>query len=139
MRKRTALAARRDAFHDRRQSRRGQVVDEVPTEDDVDAFGSAARQQRLHGLPEHAWIGLVTQRGEAVGEIRRILAGTPLPPGYVTSLEGTFHAQEEAARMIGALALVSLALIFLILFQRYRSVLLALIVPKSLKAMVMGR
>ena len=53
---------------------------------------------------------------------------TMLPQGYSTSLEGTFQAQEESARMIAALAVVSLVLICLILHQRYSSSVLALIV-----------
>ena len=37
-----------------------------------------------------------------VERIREVVARTPLPPGYFTSLEGTFQAQEEASRTIAA-------------------------------------
>ena len=59
-----------------------------------------------------------------IADIRRILAETPLPQGYSTRLEGTFQAQEEATLLIGALSLVSLALIFVVLYSRYRSAVL---------------
>jgi len=76
--------------------------------------------------------------GRIVGEIRGIIAATRLPSGYTTSLEGTFQAQEEAARLIGGLALVSLALIFIILHQRYRSAVLALIVMANVPLALIG-
>ncbi|MDX2205414.1 MAG: efflux RND transporter permease subunit [Hyphomicrobiaceae bacterium] len=76
--------------------------------------------------------------GQIAGEIRRILAATPLPQGYTVALEGTFQAQEAAARMILALALVSMALIFLILYQRYASAVLALIVMGNIPLALVG-
>jgi len=63
-----------------------------------------------------------------VADIRRELAATKLPQGFFTSLEGTFQAQEEASRTIAALSLLSLAMIFAILYSRYRSAVLALII-----------
>ena len=60
-----------------------------------------------------------------VADIRRELAAASLPQGFFASLEGTFQAQEEASRTIGILSLVSLALIFAILYSRYRSAVLA--------------
>jgi HME family heavy-metal exporter len=76
--------------------------------------------------------------GQAIAEIRRILAETPLPQGYTTRLEGTFQAQEEATQLIGALSLVSLALIFLVLYSRYRSSVLALIVMVNIPLALIG-
>ena len=63
-----------------------------------------------------------------VADVRRIVAETALPRGYVTALEGTFKAQEEAALIIGILSLVSLGLIFMVLYQRYQSPVLAAII-----------
>jgi len=65
---------------------------------------------------------------DVVAQIRQVLAATPLPQGYATALEGQFQAQEEASRLIGLLALVSLLLIFLVLYSRYRSTRLALMI-----------
>ncbi len=56
-----------------------------------------------------------------VAAIRKVVAAETLPPGAFASLEGTFQAQEEASRTIGALSLVSLGLIFALLTSRYRS------------------
>ena len=61
-----------------------------------------------------------------------------LPEGYFTQLEGTFQAQEEATRPIGLLSLVSLALIFAILYSRYRSAVLALIIMGSVPLALIG-
>ncbi len=60
-----------------------------------------------------------------IADVRQILADTQLPSGYTTQLAGTFSAQEEAAFVIGILSLVSLALIFMVLYQRYQSAVLA--------------
>ncbi len=73
-----------------------------------------------------------------IGEIRQVLARTALPQGYFASLEGTFQAQEEASRTIGLLSLVSLAMVFVILYSRYRSVLFALIIMGSVPLALIG-
>lgn len=73
-----------------------------------------------------------------IADIRRIVAQTPLPQGYVTRLEGTFQAQEEATLRIGLLSLVSLALIFVVLFTRYQSAVLALIVMGNIPLALIG-
>jgi heavy-metal exporter, HME family len=71
-------------------------------------------------------------------DIRRILAELKLPQGYRTSLEGAFQAQEEAAWRIGALALLSLAAIFVVLYSRYRSAVLALIIMGGIPLALIG-
>jgi CzcA family heavy metal efflux pump len=73
-----------------------------------------------------------------VAGIRRILAATPLPPGVFTSLEGTFQAQEESMRTIGLLSIVSLAMIFAILYSRYRSSLFVAIIMASVPLGLIG-
>ena len=73
-----------------------------------------------------------------VADVRRIVAGVELPSGYTTQLEGTFRAQEEAAFVIGVLSLVSLALVFMVLYQRYRSVVLTVIVLTSIPLALIG-
>jgi CzcA family heavy metal efflux pump len=73
-----------------------------------------------------------------VADIRRILAATPLPPGFFTSLEGTFQAQEESMRTIGLLSIVSLAMIFAILYSRYRSLLFVAIIMTSVPLALIG-
>jgi HME family heavy-metal exporter len=71
-------------------------------------------------------------------DIRRLLAEEALPQGYTTSLEGTFQAQEEAAWRIGLLSLVSLAAIFLVLYSRYQSIVLALIIMGGIPLALIG-
>jgi heavy-metal exporter, HME family len=71
-------------------------------------------------------------------DIRRLLAEQTLPQGYTTSLEGTFQAQEEATWRIGLLSLLSLSAIFLVLYSRYQSVVLALIIMGSIPLALIG-
>jgi HME family heavy-metal exporter len=73
-----------------------------------------------------------------VAEMERRLASLPLPTGYTLRIEGQFRAQQEAARMIGLLSLVSLTLIFLVLYTRYRSSALALIVMGNVPLALVG-
>lgn len=73
-----------------------------------------------------------------IAEIRRELAATSLPQGVFSALEGTFQAQEEASRTIAGLSLLSLAMIFAILYSRYRSAVLALIIMGSVPLALIG-
>lgn len=73
-----------------------------------------------------------------IERIRAVVADTALPTGYSTSLEGTFLAQEEASRLILGLSLVSLASIFVVLYSRYRSAVLALIIMGNVPLALIG-
>ncbi|HRK24586.1 MAG TPA: efflux RND transporter permease subunit [Beijerinckiaceae bacterium] len=73
-----------------------------------------------------------------VTDIRAILASARLPPGFSTSLEGTFQAQEDSMRTIGLLSLVSLAMIFAILYSRYRSAMFVAIIMASVPLALIG-
>jgi HME family heavy-metal exporter len=75
---------------------------------------------------------------KVIGAIRQELAAIKLPEGYFTQLEGTFQAQEEATRLIGVLSILSLAMIFAILYSRYRSAALALIVMGNIPLALIG-
>ena len=79
-----------------------------------------------------------TDMAEIIAAIRREIAATPLPAGFFASLEGTFQAQEEASRTIGGLSLLSLSMIFMILYSRYRSSVLALIIMGSVPLALIG-
>jgi HME family heavy-metal exporter len=79
-----------------------------------------------------------TDMAEIVAAIRREIAATPMPAGFFASLEGTFQAQEEASRTIGGLSLLSLSMIFMILYSRYRSSVLALIIMGSVPLALIG-
>jgi HME family heavy-metal exporter len=73
-----------------------------------------------------------------VSEIRTAIAATQLPQGYFASLEGQFQAQEEASRLIGVLSAVALLLIFVVLYTRYRSSVLALIIMGNVPLALIG-
>lgn len=75
---------------------------------------------------------------EVVAQIRAIIAEAELPPGFSATLEGTFQAQEEASRTIGLLSLVSMGMIFAILYSRYRSTVCALIIMGSVPLALIG-
>jgi HME family heavy-metal exporter len=70
--------------------------------------------------------------------IRAEVARSKLPQGYFTSLEGQFQAQEEASQRIAALSVVSLLLIFVVLYSRYRSAALALIIMGNVPLALIG-
>ena len=76
--------------------------------------------------------------GRIVGEIRSVLSVMQMPAGYSTGLEGTFQAQEEASRLIGLLSLVSLGAIFIVLYSRYRSAVLSLIIMANIPLALIG-
>lgn len=79
-----------------------------------------------------------TDTAQIIEVIRQDLKGAALPEGISTSLEGTFQAQEQASRTIGLLSLLSLSLIFAILYSRYRSGALALIIMGSVPLALIG-
>lgn len=73
-----------------------------------------------------------------IAAIREAVAAQPMPAGYFTSLEGQFQAQEQAAQLIMILAAISLLLIFLVLYSRYRSAVLAGIVMGNIPLALVG-
>jgi HME family heavy-metal exporter len=79
-----------------------------------------------------------TDMATIIEAIRTELASAPLPQGYFTSLEGQFQAQEEASRLIALLSVVSLALIFIVLYTRYRSTVFALIIMGNVPLALIG-
>ena len=76
--------------------------------------------------------------GRIVEAIRAEIAKLALPQGFSVAIEGTFQAQEEATKLIGALSLVSLAMIFTVLYSRYRSVTLALLIMSNVPLALIG-
>ena len=73
-----------------------------------------------------------------IAAIRQELASTPLPGGYFTALEGQFQAQEAATRTIAMLAFISLVLIIAVLYSRYRSWRLTLIILANIPLALVG-
>ena len=75
---------------------------------------------------------------DVVADIRRETAAMALPVGYFITLGGQFQAQEEASRLIGLLSLGSIALIFMILYSRYKSAVLASIIMANIPLALVG-
>ncbi|MDO8276871.1 MAG: efflux RND transporter permease subunit [Burkholderiaceae bacterium] len=75
---------------------------------------------------------------DVVADIRAAIGETKLPEGYFISIGGQFQAQEEASRLIGLLSIASVALIFLILYSRYRSGILAAIIMANIPLALVG-
>jgi len=73
-----------------------------------------------------------------IESVRTTLDKSQLPQGYFTRLEGQFQAQEQASQLIGLLSLVSLSLIFVVLYTRYRSSILALIIMGNVPLALIG-
>ena len=73
-----------------------------------------------------------------VRDIRSSIESFELPPGYTVALEGTFKAREEATRLISLLAMISLSLIFIVLYTRYKSVALSLIIIGNVPLALIG-
>jgi HME family heavy-metal exporter len=75
---------------------------------------------------------------DIVGDMRRVIAETPLPEGYFVTLGGQFQAQEEASKLVGLLSLVSLTLMFIVLYSRYQSVRLSLLIMANIPLALVG-
>ena len=76
--------------------------------------------------------------GRVIADIRAVMAQTPLPAGTFLSLEGQFQAQEQAMQLIVGLSLISLAMIFLVLYMRYQSAVLASIIMANIPLALIG-
>lgn len=77
-----------------------------------------------------------------VTDVRAALDATRLPDGYFLTLGGQFLAQEEASRTIGALSVLSAALVVVVLLTRLRSLALSALVlvnvPLALAGGIIG-
>jgi Cu/Ag efflux pump CusA len=76
--------------------------------------------------------------GRVIQHIRQVIDETALPTGSFISLEGQFQAQEQATQLIMGLSLISLAMMFLVLYSRYRSAVLAGIVMANIPLALIG-
>jgi HME family heavy-metal exporter len=73
-----------------------------------------------------------------IADVRGVIAGSALPPGAFITLEGQFQAQEQATRLIAGLSLLSLLLIFMVLYSRYKSALLTGIIMLNIPLALIG-
>lgn len=75
---------------------------------------------------------------EVVADIRNTVDGLELPEGYFITLGGQFEAQEEATRLVGFLSIISLTLMFAVLYSRYQSVRLSVIIMGNIPLAMVG-
>ena len=75
---------------------------------------------------------------KVIADIRKAIADTRLPEGNFISLEGQFQAQEQATRLIVVLSMLSLAMVFLVLYSRYRSAVLAGVIMANIPLALIG-
>ncbi|HET7091398.1 MAG TPA: efflux RND transporter permease subunit, partial [Anaerolineae bacterium] len=73
-----------------------------------------------------------------IEDVREVLDAASLPSGYFISLEGQFQAQEQASRLIMGLSLVSFTMMFLVLYSRYRSAVLAAVIMANIPLALIG-
>lgn len=73
-----------------------------------------------------------------VANIRAELNKQALPAGYFTQLEGQFKAQEQAAQRMTMLAGVSLVLMILVLYSRYRSMVFVAMIMLNIPLALVG-
>ncbi|VTY37651.1 Cobalt-zinc-cadmium resistance protein CzcA [Xylophilus ampelinus] len=73
-----------------------------------------------------------------VAGVRAAIAAIPMPAGNFVTLEGQFQAQEQATRLIAALSVASLFMVFLVLYSRYRSAVLAGLVMLNIPLALIG-
>lgn len=76
--------------------------------------------------------------GAIVEAVREATARLAMPKGYFVQLEGQFQAQEQATRLIALLSLVSLTMMFLVLYSRYRSAALAGVIMANIPFALIG-
>ena len=76
--------------------------------------------------------------GRVIADIRASIDRANFPPGTFVSLEGQFQAQEEATKLIAALSLVSLVMVFLVLYSRYKSATLAGLIMANIPLALIG-
>ena len=75
---------------------------------------------------------------DIVADIRQVVAATTLPEGMFITLGGQFQAQEQASRLVGLLSIVSLVLMFVVLYSRYRSATLSVLIMANIPLALVG-
>lgn len=75
---------------------------------------------------------------EVVADIRKVVGEAKLPEGYFVTLGGQFQAQEEASRLVGLLSIVSLVLMFVVLYSRYQSTRLSALIMVNIPLALVG-
>jgi HME family heavy-metal exporter len=75
---------------------------------------------------------------DIVEDIRAVVSRSRLPEGYFITLGGQFQAQEDASRLVGLLSIVSLVLMFVVLYSRYKSAALSVLIMANIPLALVG-
>ena len=75
---------------------------------------------------------------QIAADVRRVVEEFPLPTGYFATFEGIYAEQTRSALRLLGLAAISLSLIFAVLYTRYRSVTLAMIIMCNVPLSLIG-
>jgi HME family heavy-metal exporter len=87
---------------------------------------------------------LITANGDGANDsriavdVRQVVDEFPLPTGYFATFEGIYAEQNRSALRLLGLAAISLSLIFAVLYTRYRSVTLAMIIMCNVPLSLIG-
>ncbi len=75
---------------------------------------------------------------DVVKDIRGIVDNSSMPEGYFVTLGGQFVAQEMASKLIGFLSIGSLLMMFAVLYTKYKSTLLSLMIMSNIPLAMVG-
>ncbi len=75
---------------------------------------------------------------QLVTQVREIVARMELPVGFRVALEGDFKLGEQGRRVLSVLGPLAILLIFVVLQQRFRSVVLSLIIMGNIPLALVG-
>ena len=75
---------------------------------------------------------------QIVQSINEMMASMRLPAGYFMTFEGVYAEQTRSTLRVGGLAFISLSLVFVILYMRYRSAALAGIIMANVPLALIG-
>jgi len=110
----------------------------VATVEESDGPNQILRENGQRRIVVFANVAEDFDMAKAIDDIRRLTAAASLPAGYRIVLDGTFRAQEEAGWLIAGLSLLSLVLIFIVLYSRYQSGTLTLIIMGNIPLALIG-
>ena len=105
---------------------------------DTSAPNEIQRENGLRRIAVTANSRADVDRAQVAAQIRSEILNTPLPAGYSIAFEGTFAEQDQATLRLAGLGLVSLTMIFMVLYARYRSVVLTLIIMSNVPLALVG-
>jgi HME family heavy-metal exporter len=113
-------------------------LSKIATIEDGDGPNQVSRDDGKRRIVISAKCPRADTLSEIVEDIRKVVGDSKLPEGYFITLGGQFQAQEEASRLVGLLSIVSLVLMFVVLFSRYKSVVLSVLIMANIPLALVG-